>query len=124
MKTIVTLFVTVFVCSTASAGDRGSVRALATKQMVVCNIGDGKEGSQEKVISAALIKAPQPTIDQEIGDFRLLAQWMPEGNVLSIGVIEKVSTLSASTLIREDKKIGSLFVSKTAQSIDLNCYIK
>ena len=98
--------------------------ASAAQRSVVCYVGDGKEASKPKLITATLKKTSEPSIDQEIGDYRIMAYWIPQANKLTIGVTEKVSSTTASTLVGENSQVGNLFASKNGQSIDLNCYIQ
>ncbi len=110
----------------ATAKDKPELRqpASTSQQSVICTVGDGKAGTEPKVISAALKKNGSASIDQEIGDYRIMAFWMAQISKVSIGVIEKVSATSASTFISENMQVGSLFASKSGQSVDLNCYVK
>ena len=98
--------------------------ASTSQQNIICTVGDGKVNTTPKTISAGLNKTSSASIDQEIGDYRILAIWVSQINKMSIGVIEKVSGITASTLINDNLQVGSLFVSKNGQSVDLNCYIK
>lgn len=93
--------------------------SLAKAENIVCNVGNGKMNSEPVVITAPLNKSSGSSIDQTIGDFRILAMWMPDANLLAIGVIELTTTMSASTLLKNGS--GSLFVSKLGQTVDLNC---
>ena len=98
------------------------VPASVESQKVVCTVGDGKEGTEERTISKTLKKNHSPSIDEVIGDFRIMAQWMPGSNALTIGVIEEKSLISSSTLVSEKNKVGNLFVVKNGQNVDLSCY--
>jgi hypothetical protein len=116
-----------FLMATSLASAKGKVilRAPASmdKQTVVCTVGDGKENSEAKTISKPLkISDSESSIDEVIGDFRILAQWTQGANALSVGMIEEKSLISSSTLLFEKNKVGTLFVAKNGQTVDLSCY--
>lgn len=98
--------------------------ASVSQQTITCTVGDGKEASTLKTLSAVLKKSSEASINQEIGDYRIMAYYMPQVNKVTIGVIEKVSGTTASTLMGLDMQVGNLFASKNGQSVDLNCYVK
>ena len=100
----------------------GLLSSVANAENIVCSVGDGKEASTPKVISASLDKSKAASIDQAIGDFRVMAFWIPELNSVTIGVIEQTNGITASTILKNGA--GGLFVSKNGQTVDLNCTVK
>ena len=121
-KSVVITSILILSC-VSFADDIVSLRQPASlQQAVVCTLGDGKAGTSPKTISMPLIKSSTPSINQQVGDYKILAQWIPQANSMSVGVIETVSGTTASTYFNESSS-GSLFVSKNHQSVDLNCHI-
>lgn len=98
------------------------VPASVESQNIACTVRDGKEDSEVKTISKKLKKSDTPSIDETIGDFRIMAQWVPAFSGVSVGVIEEKSSIVSSTVLLEKNKVGNLFVAKNGQTVDLNCY--
>lgn len=119
-------FVILMTTNLVLAKSKVSLRKPASieSQQVLCTVGDGKEDSDVKTISKPLKKSDSPSIDEVVGDFRIMVQWLPEINALNVGVIEEKSTISSSTIVYEKSKVGSLFVAKNGQSVDLSCYFQ
>jgi len=115
MKKLTSIFLSMMLLSTLN---------VQASENIVCTIGDGKAATEPKVISAAINRNGIASIDQEIGDYRIMAFWIEQIGKVRIGVVERVSATSASTLLSGDKQTGSLFASKNGQSVDLNCSVQ
>jgi|GEM_PF-6212378 len=100
-----------------------SVASFASEN-IVCALNDGTENSKEKIITAPLLKDEKPSIKLKVGDFQIMAQWVPAFNMVSMGVIEIKSLISASTLIKDPRAGANIFAAKNGQTVDLDCRIE